>query len=171
MICFASAIEDHKLAPLSTVDVYDDTFNTNRYNYKLGAITYTSRDGRTRLKALTFKLFTDQKSFELVLRWYVEAFGSRMNTLITDGDYALHLAIVAVFGAAFALYCHLLCVWHVAQLVTKHTKYLFGNAASGKRGGSEGNTAYNAFIRARPRPSSTGACCALPRAAPHAVTR
>jgi len=148
MICFATAIVDHNI-DCATVDVYDSTFNTNRYNYKLGVSVYTTRDGRSRIKAVTFMLIEDVASFTLVLQWYLVAFGSPMTTLITDGDYQLHLAIVAVFGPVFALYCHLLCVWHLAENVKKHTRYIFGPAIRGKRGGSEGTDAYNKFIRAR----------------------
>jgi hypothetical protein len=153
MICFPEAIEDHAVDS-ATCDVYDSTFNTNRRNYKLGVYVYITRDGRTRIKAITLLLFEDQPSFACVLRWYKEAFGSHPLTLITDGDYALHLAITEVIGPYFAAWCHILCVWHVAQLVAKHVKHLFGAAVAGRRGGPSSDARWNRYISKR--------CLALP---------
>ncbi|KAJ1621208.1 hypothetical protein T492DRAFT_887373 [Pavlovales sp. CCMP2436] len=126
MICFPEAIEDHAVDS-ATCDVYDSTFNTNRRNYKLGVFVYITRDGRTRIKAITLLLFEDQPSFACVLRWYQEAFGSHPLTLITDGDYALHLAII--------------------ELVAKHVKHIFGAAVAGKRGGPDSEKRWNRYIR------------------------
>jgi len=81
-----------------------------------------------------------------VLRWYAEVFGSHPLTLITDGDYALHLAIIEVLGTYFAAWCHILCVWHIAQLVAKHVKHTFGAAVAGKRGGGS-DKRWNKFNR------------------------
>jgi hypothetical protein len=152
MICFPEAMEDHAVDG-ATCDVYDSTFNTNRRNYKLGVFVYITRDGRTRIKAITLLLFEDQPSFACVLRWYAEAFGSHPLTLITNGDYALHLAIIEVLGTYFAAWCHILCVWHIAQLVAKHVKHIFGAAVAGKRGGGS-DKRWNKFNSER--------CLALP---------
>jgi hypothetical protein len=119
-----------------------------------GRYVYITRDGRTRIKAITLLLFEDQPSFACVLRWYKEAFGSHPLTLITDGDYALHLAITEVIGPYFAAWCHILCVWHVAQLVAKHVKHLFGAAVAGRRGGPSSDARWNRYISKR--------CLALP---------
>ncbi|KAJ1631856.1 hypothetical protein T492DRAFT_869337 [Pavlovales sp. CCMP2436] len=132
MICFPEAMEDHAVDG-ATCDVYDLIFNTNRRNYKLGVF--------------------DQPSFACVLRWYAEVFGSHPLTLITDGDYALHLAIIEVLGTYFAAWCHILCVWHIAQLVAKHVKHTFGAAVAGKRGGGS-DKRWNKFNSER--------CLALP---------
>mmetsp|Transcript_17164 Transcript_17164/g.42737 ORF Transcript_17164/g.42737 Transcript_17164/m.42737 type:complete len:108 (+) Transcript_17164:2-325(+) len=55
MICFPEAMEDHAVDG-ATCDVYDLIFNTNRRNYKLGVFVYITRDGRTRIKAITLLL-------------------------------------------------------------------------------------------------------------------
>lgn len=147
MICFAAAIEEHALDS-ANVDVYDSTFNTNRYNYKLGLFVSTTRDGHSRIKAVTLTLHEDQPSFEIILKWYREAFGSWPAALISDGDYALHLAIVAILGAQFAAMFHLYCVWHIAQLVVKHCAWAFSNGARGRYGDGEGKKALHEFLGA-----------------------
>lgn len=150
-IAFPEGIRDHKLDSAVT-DSMDSTFATNLYNYKLSFIVYTTRDGRTRIKAIFVLLFEDQESFEWVLRTYGKAFGSWMRTLLTDGDYALRLAIIAVLGEHFARWCHQLCVWHFSRNVVKHVEYLFGNVSRGKRGGGEGVDKFHSFMRMRMRP-------------------
>jgi hypothetical protein len=146
-IALPEGMRDHKLDSAVT-DCADSTFASNRYNYKLIFFVYTTRDGRTRIKAIALLLFEDQPSFEWLLKPYREAFGSWMRMLLTDGDYALRLAIKSVLGEEFARSSHLLCVWHFAQNVLKHVSYLYGNASQAKRGGGAGSAKLNQFMRA-----------------------
>jgi hypothetical protein len=150
MICFPDAIEDHAADPGSTVDVIDSTFNTNRYNYKLSLTTTVRRDGKTRIKAITLMLFEDKESFVAMFEWYHDAFGSFPNAIISDGDIALHSAIVDAIGQDYADTRHKLCVWHESKVVVKHIKHVFGAAVSGRRGSGSNEPQWNVFIRTCP---------------------
>lgn len=159
-IAFSEGMRDH-LLDNAVCDSMDSTFGTNMYNYKLSFIVYTTRDGRTRIKAIFLLLFEDQESFEWVLKTYRKAFGSWPLTLLTDGDYALRRAIIAVLGERFARWSHQLCVWHLSKNVMTHFEYLFGNLNRGKRGGGEGKDKFHEFMRTCAR-QSLGFSPALP---------
>lgn len=88
-------------------------------------------------------------AFVWLLTSIVALAGKRPGIIISDGDKALAAAILLVFGAYFAAFLHILCIWHLSKNVYENVNYVFSNASRGRKGGGEGVDRWRAFIRTR----------------------
>ena len=131
------------LGGVERVVIYDNTFNTSRYDLKLGVFTTVDHNGKTRMVACTLMRHEDVESFVWVLRAFRDIFKVKPRVFLTDGDLWLIKAIEKIFPTAV----HHLCVWHLARNVAKHVKGCFG--AVRKRGEAQNSWHqwYSAFWR------------------------
>jgi hypothetical protein len=115
-----------------SVVIFDNTFNTNRYGYKLGFFSVVDRQGRTRIKAATLMQRETVESFKWVLGVLFRDLRNKApRVVLTDGDLWMAVAIDAVLGAGSRLptdsqTVHLLCTWHLSKTVFRHVRPCFG---------------------------------------------
>lgn len=129
--------------------IIDNTFNTNYWGYKLTGLLGMRNTGRPYVFGLGFMCFETIAAFVWLLTAIVELAGKKPGIIISDGDKALAAAILLVFGAYFAAFCHILCIWHLAKNVYENINYVFSNASRGKKGDGKGVDGWRVFIRAR----------------------
>jgi hypothetical protein len=137
-LLFRDAIVDGKLDAKGIEVVYDNTFVTDKYGLKLGAIVGTRSDGSSVLYGVTWMPSEDRDSFTYVLRCLEEVVGAPPGVLLSDGDLRFAEAVSDEFGPHYEQTHHFLCIWHLAQNVFKHVAHVFGAASQGKRGSKEG---------------------------------
>ena len=110
--------------------IFDNTFNTNKYGFKLGFFTTVDRFGSTRIKAATIMAKETVDSFRWVVRAIVEDLGRAPKVFLTDGDLWMAEAIDNECGNRSHLPAadqsvHLLCIWHLSKTVWKHVSPCF----------------------------------------------
>ena len=107
--------------------VYDNTFNTNKYGYKLygyklGLFTTVDRFGKTRIKSVTLMLSETRDMFAWVLQQFEKDIGQAAETILTDGDLWMAEAIALVWPHS----AHHLCNWHFSKAVFRHIRPAVG---------------------------------------------
>lgn len=117
------AKEHLRAAEGARIVLYDTTHGTNRYGMKLGCFTGVNQNGRTILLAVTLLTYEDTLSFKWAFDKFQEAFSLKPDVMFTDGDLAMAAALKVGLVAAGTV--HLLCVWHLAENLTKHLWRLF----------------------------------------------
>lgn len=145
--------------------VIDNTFNTNYWGYKLTGLIGMRNTGRPYVFGLGFMCAETIAAFVWLLTAIVALAGKPPGIIISDGDKALAAAIFLVFGAYFAAFCHILCIWHLSKNVFENVNYVFSNASRGKKSGGEGVNKWHEFIRTRVTRLRTPRA---PPASPHA---
>ena len=120
---------------------YDNTFNTNAYDLKLGVFTTVDANGRTRIVACCLLRFETKAAFEWVLASFQMCFELQARVVLSDGDIAFAGALKVVWPAA----THLLCVWHLARNVAKHCKGCFAQGRVRRQAGTNWSRFYSRF--------------------------
>jgi hypothetical protein len=148
LIIFRDGLNDFDLDDHSHL-IIDNTFNTNYWGYKLTGLIGMRSTGRGYTFGLGFMCSETIAAFVWLLTAIVELAGKRPGIIISDGDKALAAAILIVFGAYFAAFLHILCIWHLSKNVFENINHVFSNKSRGKKGGGEGVNAWQVFNRTR----------------------
>ena len=119
---------------------YDNTFNTNRYGYKLGIGVGVDGNGKSRCLFVTLLVTEDEHGFKFVLNHFKKAFTAPPAAIITDGDPILARAI----KSAWLFTKHNLCTWHISKTLLRNLKHIFGT----HRHGTGGNKGWVEFLHA-----------------------
>ena len=131
------------LGSAEQVVIFDNTFNTSRFDLKLGVFTTVDSNGRTRIVAASLMRHEDSDSFVRVLQAFLMIFHVTPRVILTDGDLWLIRAIESVFPCAV----HQLCVWHLARNVVRHVKGCFGRVRKKGEAQNTWHAWYSAFWR------------------------
>ena len=111
--------------------IFDNTFNTTKYGYKLGFFSTVDRKGLTRIKSATIMRRETVDSFKWVMHALLKDMKTACKVLLTDGDLWMAEAVELVLGAKSSLpptsqMVHLLCTWHLSMTLFRHVKNCFG---------------------------------------------
>ena len=109
------------------VILLDTKHGTNRFGMKLGCLTTSDKNGKTRVLSATFLLHEDSPSFNWLLEQFSTAFGGEPAVVFTDGDHAMADSIATLWKESR----HLLCTFHLWKNFYTHLHPLFHNNEKG----------------------------------------
>jgi MULE transposase domain len=103
------------------VVLYDTKHGTNRYGMKLGCFSLIDCTGITRVIAASFLLSESTDMFSWVFGQFTDLVGEGPQTIFTDSDPAMALAIKTTWPST----THLLCIFHLWKNFFEHISGLF----------------------------------------------
>jgi MULE transposase domain len=103
------------------VVLYDTKHGTNRYGMKLGCFSLIDGTGMTRVIAASFLLCETAEMFSWVFGQFTALVGEEPQTIFTDSDAAMALAINEIWPST----THLLCIFHLWKNFFEHISGLF----------------------------------------------
>jgi MULE transposase domain len=103
------------------VVLYDTKHGTNQYGMKLGCFSLVDCTGMTRVIAASFVLSESTEMFSWVFGQFTNLVGNGPQTIFTDSDAAMALAINTTWPST----THLLCIFHLWKNFFEHISGLF----------------------------------------------
>uniref|UniRef100_A0ACD5Z2R3 Uncharacterized protein n=1 Tax=Avena sativa TaxID=4498 RepID=A0ACD5Z2R3_AVESA len=95
---------------------FDTTFMTNHFNMPFAPFTGINRHGQTFMLGCDFLRDEKEESFKWLFREFLKAMhGKQPSNIITDQDWAMRLAISAIFPETSHRNCH----WHIIKKANK----------------------------------------------------
>lgn len=107
------------------VVLYDTKHGTNRYGLKLGCFSIVDCNGSTRVIAASFVEQESAEMFSWVFECFARLVGASPETIFTDSDPAMAIAIKVTWPMTI----HLLCIFHLWKNFYEH----IGTLLKGKK--------------------------------------
>ncbi|GKC53791.1 FAR1-related sequence 5-like protein, partial [Tanacetum coccineum] len=110
-IFWADEVSKYSYREFGDVESFDATFKTNKY--KMVFVLFTSIDNHRKCVTVVVGLLKNEttKSYILLLKAFMKAFGKATSIVATDQDGAMRNTIEAEFGGSK----YRLCMWHITQ--------------------------------------------------------